>query len=80
MRKSPHDVNPDLALLKPYPFERLAALLDGVTPPKDQQLLKLSVGEPQHAPPEVVVQTLTDNLTLLAKLSLIHISEPTRPY
>ncbi|WP_439105987.1 succinyldiaminopimelate transaminase [Congregibacter sp.] len=60
-------MNPELDLLKPYPFERLAKLLDGVAPPDHQRLLKLSIGEPQHAPPAIVVEALTDNLDLLAK-------------
>ncbi|EED32448.1 aminotransferase, classes I and II [gamma proteobacterium NOR5-3] len=60
-------MNPDLDLLKPYPFERLATLLDGVTPPGDLPLLKLSVGEPQHAPPEIVMTAIAENLDLLAK-------------
>ncbi|MDP5054241.1 MAG: aminotransferase class I/II-fold pyridoxal phosphate-dependent enzyme, partial [Congregibacter sp.] len=63
-------MNPDLAALLPYPFERLAALLEGVSPPTDRRLLKLSVGEPQHAPPEIVVAALRDNLHLLAKYPL----------
>lgn len=60
-------MNPDLALLNPYPFERLAVLLQGVSPPADRQLLKLSVGEPQHAPPAIVTNAITENLHLLAK-------------
>ncbi|WOJ96382.1 succinyldiaminopimelate transaminase [Congregibacter brevis] len=60
-------MNPDLELLNPYPFERLADLLEGHPPPADRRLLKLSIGEPQHAPPEIVVKALTDNLDLLAK-------------
>ncbi|WP_414980930.1 succinyldiaminopimelate transaminase [Congregibacter sp.] len=60
-------MNPDIALLNPYPFERLATLLDGVSPPKDKDLLKLSVGEPQHAPPAIVMTAIAENLDLLAK-------------
>ena len=60
-------MNPDLDLLRPYPFERLAKLLKGLSPPADRPLIKLSVGEPQHAPPEAVVQALGDSLPLLAK-------------
>lgn len=60
-------MNPDLALLKPYPFERLSTLLHGVAPPPDKRLLKLSVGEPQHAPPSLVMHALSDSLDLLAK-------------
>ncbi|WP_439102535.1 succinyldiaminopimelate transaminase [Congregibacter sp.] len=60
-------MNPDLALLKPYPFERLAKLLEGVSPPGDRPLLRLSIGEPQHAPPEIVLTALRDNLDLLSR-------------
>ncbi|MEM1403269.1 MAG: succinyldiaminopimelate transaminase [Pseudomonadota bacterium] len=60
-------MNPDLASLKPYPFERLANLLAGLETPADQPLIKLSVGEPQHAPPTAVMQALTHNLDLLAR-------------
>jgi N-succinyldiaminopimelate aminotransferase len=60
-------LNPDLDSLRPYPFERLAKLLEGLTPPKDRPVLKLSVGEPQHAPPKAVTDALADNLHLLAR-------------
>ncbi|EAQ96198.1 succinyldiaminopimelate transaminase [Congregibacter litoralis] len=60
-------MNPDLALLKPYPFERLAKLLEGASPPDDRPLLRLSIGEPQHAPPAIVLTALRNNLDLLAK-------------
>ena len=60
-------MNPDLGALRPYPFERLATLLGDSPAPAGQQLLKLSVGEPQHAPPRTVVDALQDNLALLAR-------------
>ncbi|MEL7045455.1 MAG: aminotransferase class I/II-fold pyridoxal phosphate-dependent enzyme, partial [Pseudomonadota bacterium] len=60
-------MNPDLGLLRPYPFERLTALLEGVAAPMDKHLLKLSVGEPQHAPPAAVQEALADSLDLLAR-------------
>lgn len=60
-------MNPDLGLLKPYPFERLATLLHGLETPGNLNLLKLSVGEPQHAPPAIVSRAIADNLDLLAK-------------
>jgi N-succinyldiaminopimelate aminotransferase len=67
MRRRRPELNPDLNALKPYPFERLAVLLDGLVPPRDRPLLKLSVGEPQHAPPAAVTEAIADNLHLLAK-------------
>jgi N-succinyldiaminopimelate aminotransferase len=60
-------LNPDLALLQPYPFERLTMLLDGVQAAPEHAVIRLSVGEPQHAPPPAVVQALSDSLPLLAK-------------
>ena len=45
-------MNPDLSKLHPYPFERLATLLDGVTPPADVAPISLSIGEPRHTPPK----------------------------
>jgi len=53
-------VNPHLARLQPYPFERLAALKDGVQPPPDSVPVMLSIGEPKHPPPEFVVAALAD--------------------
>ncbi|GHE22350.1 succinyldiaminopimelate transaminase [Halomonas urumqiensis] len=43
-------MNPDLDALKPYPFEKLAALKAGVTPPEVLAHVPLTIGEPQHAP------------------------------
>src|SRR5205085_10057883 len=40
-------LNPQLALLQPYPFERLRALLAGVAPPLCSRPINLSIGEPQ---------------------------------
>ncbi|SDM10307.1 succinyldiaminopimelate aminotransferase apoenzyme [Franzmannia pantelleriensis] len=43
-------MNPDLDALKPYPFEKLAALKADVTPPTALAHIPLTIGEPQHAP------------------------------
>lgn len=55
-------MNPHLAQLKPYPFERLAALKQGAVPPADLPHIGLSIGEPKHAPPPFVVDALIQNL------------------
>ncbi len=60
-------MNPDLDRLQPYPFERLAALLDGVEPPGDRRTLALSIGEPKHAPPQVATAAFTDAAGDLAR-------------
>lgn len=54
-------MNPDLAKLQPYPFEKLAALKAGITPPA-QPHIALSIGEPKHPAPEFVLAALRDNL------------------
>ncbi len=58
-------MNPDLQKLFPYPFERLARLKEGIAPPQHLQHIPLSIGEPKHAPPEFVLQTLHENLDSL---------------
>jgi len=60
-------MNPDLDRLQPYPFERLTALLDGVEPPGDRRTLALSIGEPQHAPPQVATTAFSDAIGELAR-------------
>jgi len=55
-------MNPDLEKLFPYPFERLAKLKEGVTPPAHLKHIAMSIGEPKHAPPEFVLQKLRENL------------------
>jgi N-succinyldiaminopimelate aminotransferase len=50
-------MNPDLARLHPYPFERLAALLEGVQPAALAPI-SLSIGEPKHAAPAFVLEEL----------------------
>ena len=54
-------MNPRLARLQPYPFERLRALLAGVAPPASSPI-RLSIGEPQHATPDVVRTALVEHL------------------
>lgn len=55
-------MNPDLDRLLPYPFERLAALKAGVTPPAGLAHIDLSIGEPKHPPPAFVLETLQRDL------------------
>jgi len=59
-------VNPHLASLHPYPFEKLRQLFVGMTPVTDLKEIKLSIGEPQHPTPEFIKQALTENLGGLA--------------
>jgi N-succinyldiaminopimelate aminotransferase len=60
-------MNPDLQLLQPYPFERLNKIKQGLTPPKNFNHIALSIGEPKHTPPQLVVNSLRENLNLIAK-------------
>jgi len=55
-------VNPRLELLAAYPFERLARLKAGITPPAQLPHIAMSIGEPKHAPPAFVVEALRQSL------------------
>ena len=55
-------MNPLLDKLQAYPFERLAALKAGATPPANLAHIALSIGEPKHAPPAFVLDTLRASL------------------
>ncbi|MDK9704321.1 MAG: succinyldiaminopimelate transaminase [Sulfuritalea sp.] len=59
-------MNPDLARLQPYPFEKLRHLFAGVSPASTLGEIKLSIGEPQHATPPFIQRALADNLGGLA--------------
>jgi N-succinyldiaminopimelate aminotransferase len=59
-------MNPLLDRLQPYPFERLAALLAGASPPADRPHIALSIGEPRHAPPAFIGDALIRALDRLA--------------
>jgi N-succinyldiaminopimelate aminotransferase len=60
-------MNPDLDRLQPYPFERLAALFEGVRPAADRAPISLSIGEPAHAPPSLAITAMTEALSGLGK-------------
>lgn len=55
-------MNPRLGLLQPYPFEKLRALLDGVTPNPAYAPISLQIGEPKHPTPELVKAALAGAL------------------
>jgi N-succinyldiaminopimelate aminotransferase len=59
-------VNPQLSHLHPYPFERLRALFAAVTPPAALAPVRLSIGEPQHATPSLIVDALQRHMDGLA--------------
>jgi aspartate/methionine/tyrosine aminotransferase len=51
-------LNPRLDQLGAYAFRRLAALLDGSAAPADLRPIDLSIGEPRHAVPALVAETI----------------------
>ncbi len=55
-------MNPDLDRLQPYPFEKLRALLADVTPNPALAPVSLSIGEPKHPSPALVLQAFAANL------------------
>jgi len=55
-------MNPLLASLQPYPFERLRQLFAGVTPPPHLAHISLGIGEPKHATPQFIKDALIDSL------------------
>ena len=55
-------MNPLMASLQPYPFERLRQLFAGVTPNPQLAHISLGIGEPKHATPEFIKKALTDSL------------------
>ena len=59
-------MNPLLASLQPYPFERLRALTRQVTPNAAFKPISLGIGEPKHPTPAVVTDALIANLKGLA--------------
>jgi N-succinyldiaminopimelate aminotransferase len=58
-------VNRRLELLAAYPFERLARLKSGISPPASLPHIAMSIGEPKHAPPSFVIESLQHNLRKL---------------
>ncbi len=63
-------MNPRLASLRPYPFERLRSLLDDATPPAGLKHIPLSIGEPRHTPPPFMAEALTAALSSLGSYPL----------
>jgi N-succinyldiaminopimelate aminotransferase len=59
-------LNPLLARLQPYPFEKLRALLAGGVPNAALRPINLSIGEPKHATPALLRDALAASLDGLA--------------
>ena len=54
-------MNPLLAKLHPYPFERLSALTRDITPNPAFKPISLGIGEPKHATPQLILDALVAN-------------------
>ena len=52
-------MNPLLARLQPYPFERLKQLFAPITPNPALRPISLGIGEPRHATPKLITDALT---------------------
>ncbi len=59
-------MTPYLSRLQPYPFERLAAIRQSVTPAKNKKAIDLSIGEPRHPTPSFIKNKLVDQLDSIA--------------
>ena len=59
-------VNPLLARLNPYPFEKLRALISANSPDPKLAPVNLSIGEPKHPTPRLVKDALAGGLDGLA--------------
>lgn len=62
-------MNPYLDTLLAYPFERLNALKADVEPTARTPHVPLEIGEPKHAPPDFVVESLRDPDVLASGLA-----------
>lgn len=59
-------MNPDLAQLHPYPFEKLNQLKQDAQPPQHLDHIALSIGEPKHPAPHFVTENLIAHTHLLS--------------
>ena len=59
-------MNPQLALLQPYPFERLRRLLAGADRGAPKTLINMSIGEPRHPTPQFIRDALAAGSSGLA--------------
>lgn len=59
-------MNPDLQLLQPYPFQKLAKLFGEVTPNTALKPISLHIGEPKHATPQLIKDALVAGMDGLA--------------
>ncbi|MCF6353555.1 MAG: succinyldiaminopimelate transaminase [Candidatus Polarisedimenticolaceae bacterium] len=63
-------MNPDLDQLQPYPFEKLAALKEGISPSTALEHIALSIGEPKHPTPGFITEAMLAHLHGLSSYPL----------
>ena len=71
-------MNPLLQKLQPYPFEKLRALFKGVTPRAEFTPISFGIGEPKHATPTLIRDTVVNALSGLATYPATAGTEPLR--
>lgn len=71
-------LNARLDAVGDYSFDRLRALLGDVNPPAGMDPIALSVGEPQHAPPAFLAETVAAEAAGWSKYPLIKGTETAR--
>ncbi len=59
-------MNPLLAKLQPYPFERLRALFAGVSPNPAYRPISLGIGEPRHPTPPFIQTAMMESMAGLS--------------
>ena len=64
-------INNRLEEIGGYPFDRLRTLLDRYQPASGFTPISLSVGEPQHPPPQLVREIINENFELWGKYPLV---------
>ena len=60
-------MNHNLSYLHPYPFAKMAILLENSTAAHAYHEIRLGIGEPKHAPPDFVLDVLRENLDKLCQ-------------
>ena len=60
-------MNLGLKALQPYPFERLAALRAGLAPDPALSPINMSIGEPQHPTPPLILDAMREALPTLSR-------------
>jgi len=71
-------MNPRLAALHPYPFQKLRELLAGVSPPSELAAINLSIGEPRHPTPQFIKDALIAGIDGLANYPITQGSDALR--